>query len=521
MPNTTAVSVLPPDVRVKVIDQKSAEWAKYHYAWDLMHWLYIGGTEIESVAEQFLKRRAKELSDVYQSRIEQFRYQDHVGAATDYYKAALFEEPPRIQPTANVEAGEKPEEQLDGEAKEFYKQFFSDCDRGGTPFMEHARDFFKDLVVYGRAVCLVDLPRGDGQQFATLAEEKAAGVTNPYIVKYDPRQITNYSFDADGQLNWIIFSTRLTENPDPFAAPLTFDYWYFFDRQQYAVYRREVKADENGTVPDDAVATRTSTGPHALAALNRVPVIYCQVPEGLWLMNRAFSPAKDHLNTDNVLGFALYMAALAMPVVQMDGEFKLTLSEAGFIKMPYLSKYSWAEPEGKAFLHLASRLQDLLEQIYRAFYLISQARSNSATPAAASGVSKQQDMLPSKKLLNLFGDVMRQAIQKMYNMVSLARQDDLEWDVSGLSFPETPPNDTLDTIATAKALNIPSDTMERQLNKMAVDVVLPDVNSDIKQQMYTEIDTAPTLEEQQQAQLEQQAQTIVGTKLAKQGFAGV
>lgn len=510
---------LPDIIKVKIIDAKSEDWVRYHYAWDQMYWLYSGGVLIEGVAEQFLKKRAKEMPDVYQTRVEQFRYQGHVGAATDWYQAALLEEPPRIQPyTDPSNADQDPQDMLDDDQKEFYDDFSGNCDRARTPFIEHIRQFFKNMIVYGRACSLIDLPHTD-VQFATLAEEKAAGM-EPYMVSYDPRQMINYSKDNEGVLNWVVFSARIHRNPNAFEKPQTVDCWYYFDRQQYAVYERQILADEKVT-PDDAEAQLKDSGLHPFANTNKVPVIYCELPEGLWLMNRAFSAVKDHLNTDNVLGFALYMAALAMPVIKMDGEFQVTLSEAGFIKLPKDAEYSWAEPEGKSFEALAKRIQDLLEQIYRAYYLVAQARSNSATPAAQSGVSKQADMMPSKKIMNLFGDVIRQTIQLMYNMVSEARQDDVEWDVRGLDFPETPPNDMLDTIATAKALGVPSDSFERELNKMAVDATLPNANPNKKVQMYEEIDNAPTLEAQQQQALEQQANKIVGSKLGKQDFGAV
>lgn len=101
IPNDPAVGQsltgLPDAVPVKMIDRKSTDWTLYHYAWDLMNFLYVGGAEMEAVAEQFLKKRSKELPDVYQSRVERFAYENHVGTCVDYYLAGLFETPPAVE----------------------------------------------------------------------------------------------------------------------------------------------------------------------------------------------------------------------------------------------------------------------------------------------------------------------------------------------------------------------------------------------------------------------------------------
>lgn len=511
---------LPDTVPVKILDQKSADWVLFHFAWDLMNMLYVGGCEIEAWAEQFLLKRSKELSDIFQSRVERFAYEGHIGASVDYYTAALFEIPPRIETAlsgdpkkqkkpaftsqsdkVNPTSGDfKPQTPTDSpddpnrpktpsEVDDFYDDFEQNCDRAGTPVLEVEREFFKNLLVFGRACLLVDLPKaGD---FANLKDEKDAGQFNPFLVNWDPRQMINYSVDSHGDLNWCIFSNRESQQATAFDDAVITDNWYYYDRTRYAKYSRVLPVSEDQT-SKDAMAKLVSQGLHSQAKLNRVPVLYKEVSRGLWLVNRAYSVAKNHVNTSCALDWALYMSCLAMPVIQMDGEYQQVNSEAGCIKLPYESKYGWSEPEGKSYETLMKRIDTLKEEVFRAFYLIAQSRSTSATASAASGVSKQQDMAPSKKVLNLYGDIMRALIQRMYNYVSVAHEDNSNWDVRGLSFPEGPPDEELDTIAGAMALDIPSLTFEKEMNKKAVVAVLPDMNSKTKEAIFREIDAAPS-----------------------------
>lgn len=517
----------PVEVPIKTLDRKSDEWSLYHYAWDLMYWLYVGGLKIAAVAEQFLVRRPKELSDVYQARIQRFTYQNHAGAAVDFYRSALFEVKPQMAP--EVPPGQESAPKMKEEDSAFYNALDQNCNRNNLPMLEFMREFFGNMVTYGRAAALVDLPKRRSD-LLTAQDEKNAGQDNAFLVQIDPRQLINMGRAEDGTLDWVIYSLRRYEQPDPLDAIQVMDYWYMFDRKNYYVYRYAVtepslqKPSAQMTnelvnkAPDDAVATLIDFGPHAHSHLNQVPIIYYELPEGLWFMNRAFLAAKDHLNTDNALGWALMMAALAMPVVMTDGEFTPVLSEAGFIKLPANGKYAWSEPEGKSFSHLADRGRSLIEEIYRAFYLVAQGRTTNSTAAAASAASKQQDMAPSKKVMNLFGDIMRSIYQLTYNYISMARQDGLTWDARGFEFREDPPDAELETVALADALYIPSDIFEHELYKKAVRAALPNANRAVISQIDAEIEKAPNKMTRMQQQQETQANQLVQNRVLNTAF---
>lgn len=517
-------------VRVKIIDAKSKTWERYKKAWRVMELLYEGGTVIEAGAEQMLIKQPKENSDLYQARIESFNYENYAGSSVDWYLAALYEKPPRIEPIVddgdavpggqtNDDAGAvvDPRDTLAADDAEFWDDFDENCDRSGTPFLEHAREYFKNLLVYGMASTLIDLP-AKTDEYANYAAQKAAGALDPYLVTLDPKQIINYSFDEDGNLNWVVVYSRQERSESVFDKVQVFDCWYYFDKQNFARYEHQVTtsgaaeglpSDLNTGDGSEAMATLVDSGNHALYDQNRVPVVQTFLPKGLWLMNRAYLVAKKALNLSNNLDWSLKMSALAMPVVKMDGEFSLIASEATMIKLPLKSEFSWAEPEGKSHKLLADRCATLMQDVYRSFYLIAQARTVQSTPMAQSGVSKEMDMAPSKKVLNLFGDVMRSCIKKLYDGVSQARHDELEWSVQGLQFPQDPPDDVLSFVQTAKSMSVPSPTFERELNKMVVDASLPDASTTLKTTIYNEVAKAPTAKEQELQDITNRGKALV------------
>lgn len=490
----------PPTKRIKDLDRKHSDWSKFNSHWHRMSLLYAGGCEIKEEASAFLVKRPKEMDDVYNSRLARFVYANHVGTATDWYLAALFENPPRIAVTDNVT--------IPGLSGKFYEKFQSDCDKAGTLFVDFFVTVFKNLLVYGRSYVLSDLPQKT-QEFSTAAEERESGQLDPYLCSYSPREAINWQKDSHGNLDWIVFTVRKTESV-PLGGNLVYDYWYFFDRQNYAVYRRLIPEGEI-VPPEDGFAELYGTpGLHGRAASNKVPVVCVSVPEGMWLMNRAYLAAIDHLNTDNVLSFSLQMAALAMPVIMSDSHVEITLSEAGFIHLPKDSTYTWTEPEGKSFGNLADRTKSLVEHIFRAYYLIAQSRTNEATPAAQSAVSKQQDMAPSKKTLNLFGDIIRKAMVDTLNCVSDIREDRISWVVSGFEFEDEPMNDDLQTASTALSLSVPSLVFEKQLYKKVTNTIFPDMDPAVRIEIEKEIDSADSREDRLQKLIEKSAGPIAG-----------
>src|SRR5438874_13330955 len=100
-------------------------------------------------------------------------------------------------------------------------------------------------------------------------------------------------------------------------------------------------------------------GPHALAALNRVPLVRMKVSDGLWLMNKAGLLQLEHFNKSNALAWALTMGLFATPVVYSDRDWNQVVGEGYFIQLGPDDKFGWTEPEGHVFQIAANNLERL------------------------------------------------------------------------------------------------------------------------------------------------------------------
>lgn len=521
-----SVATRAKETFVKKLNYPHPEYKMLRSTWYKLGLLYAGGWALFNEAELLLVRRPKELSDVYQARLSKFTYENHLGTALDWYASELFEEDPHIEPTMMDDGtGKRDVTKLNAKQTKFYDQFLLDCDRAGTSFVDLFRKAFQNLLLYGKTYVVMDLPATAPGDFANLEDQKTSGALNPYLCVYSPLEAINWELDTYGNLNWIIFAVNFHRG-NPQEEQQVINRWYYYDRTEFQVWEY-AHSEEEKNPPNEAKAQLVAQGRHMLASRNVVPVSLLQVPDGLWLANRAMLAAQSHLNTDNVLDWALFLAALAMPVITSDADIQPTLSEAGFIKLPGDSKFEWTEPQGTSFRHLADRLGELTENIFRSFYLIHQGRSGRATPSAQSGVSKQMDMMPSRDILKMFGDLLRAFMQRVLNRVSqsMPGDTDLQWDIRGFEFKDDISDAEVQTIADALLLKVPSETFEKEAYKRIARALTPDANPSVHRKMFEEIDAAEDMQTRQlkedQAQLTMRAKVLAANTPEGQGPQGI
>jgi len=500
-------------LRRKDVDAKHPEYNAS--AWEDTRLLYEGGLAIWEHRGRFLKQRPREDSTLYQYRLEHFCYENHLGTGLGWHEAEMFKQDPTIDIKLTGAKGEATDAPLPADQAAFWTRFLGDCTRHGTTFVDLFRVVFTDLLLYQCSWVLTDLPtRDESQKPGSLAEEKKAGLLDPYLTHVSPQSLINWDCDAQGNLTWaVIYAKVSTQSFGAGAGAGSLERWTYFDRQGYRVYEAPVKQEVTSDA-DQQPITMVREGYHALAAQGRLPLRRIQVPKGWWMGNRTYLPAIEHLNVSNALKWSLFMAALAMPVVITDDEMSdLTQSEAGFIKLSMGSDYKFAEPQGHSWEYLTRRAEALKEDIYRSMYLVAQARSNSATASAQSGVSKQQDMQPSHDVLAGIGDILRAGMQWVLGDVATARATvpgyerdaRLLFDVRGFSFDEEVNQAQIETVTGLYALNIPSKTLEKELDKRVARAAMPDLNPSIHELICAEIDAAPSRAETARMRAEEDA----------------
>lgn len=503
-------------VPVATIDQRREEHKLFCDAWDNLDVLRQGGRVLQMQADRFLIKRPKEPNDVYQVRLQHLKYQNLLAMVIGYYNAKLFESDPDVDLKIAGEAIEEPADpdnpdmtDPNDDAWDFYNEtFLKDCDRAGTSFTDFMRSVIEDVLLYQRSYVLLDLPKGV-QNGATLADQDV----RPLLRRYDPRAAINWDADAYGNLAWIVFEVKTFERKF-MGKRVAVRRWYYFDTQKFYTYEWRDDDKQTGTTP---VARLVDEGPHSMSdyadpetgQIGRVPVHVIDVQADQWMANRIYFSLIDHFNTDNTYSWSLLMANLAMPVIITEGEYRPTLSEGGYILLPPGSEFHWTEPGGKTFDASDRRLAALREEIFRMVNLQAQGRSSSASASSQSGYSKEQDMAPARDVLNFFGDIIRSNMQVILYLVAAIRQEaTMDFDVRGFDFNETDKLLDIEEAAAVEGLEIPSETFRKERMKEVVRSFAHDWNPELIATIEAEIDAAPTQEELDQQQAEQDQQAI-------------
>jgi len=532
---------LPRLIQVKKIDAKASTYNQYSVAYATFADLFQGGSVLQDAVvnrARYLLQKPKEVAEVFKTRQQRFSYTNLLGNIIGWYGAALFKEPAQIIKKLLATIGATVKGALVGtaptpitappipkEASDFCEAFEKDADHAGTSFADIWRKVFESAVLHKSAYVLIDLPVLDPDMPApiNLKQQTEAGLLDPFLVVYTPSQVINWETDRYGNLVWCIIAVTIEERV-AFEKPQIVDYWYYFDTQQVACYRA-VRKDDHKEYNDADMAELVIGYPrkHAMSDLNRIPVRKVEVPDGLWLANRVFLPLLNHLNLDNAYDFGLFQSALAQLVISGDFDDAVTLSEISYLHLPTGTTAQYLEPEGKAYDAISKRLEGLEERIYKACYLMDQARTNKATPAAQSGLSKQQDKTPSRDALAGVGDVIRCAMQTVYADVMAVRgMSDVVIDVRGFDFEDKAGVEELDFMISAGQLDIQSDTYRRERDKKAGRRVLSDANPEVLALMDKEIDANPTPEAAAAALVaQQQAQQAAGFADDMKGAAGI
>jgi hypothetical protein len=457
---------------VKNICLEHPEYKRKREMWRKYRDLYAGGEQLKASAADYLTPRQKEPPEVYSERLSKVFYENYVGSIIDWYAATLF----RREPVLHTE-GEDPG------GREFFNAFAEDCDLKGTNLSDYFRRQLIDTLITGVSYSLLDFPRSADRP-KNRAEEEASGAARAYLVEYPAESLINWSFDSRGNYEWIVLRSIYARKDDPSEADYRHEtIWRYYDKKTYRTLRCTDVRKGDVEVIDQ--------GYHALASQNRVPLFETRVTDGLWLMNKAALLQLEHFNKSNALSWALSMGLFAAPVVYSDKEWNQIVGESYYIQLGPNDRFGWTEPEGHVYQIASENLARLQEEIYRVCYLLAQARGSQSSAPAQSGLSKLRDFAITQEVLRAYGDAVKDTMKRLLRAAAIARQDNVQLDVSGLDdFDIRDFSSDLEDAERLLNLNIQSSTLQKQVFKRLAYKYLCDVRQEVKDQIAREIDAS-------------------------------
>jgi len=445
--------------------------------------LYKGGKLFKDNIKQFLPRERIDNDYIYRERCNIASYRSYVGPIVDYYAAQLFNAPYHIRP---VDAKGEPKATPD----EFYAIFREDCDAQGTDLSTFMRQRFVEVLVKGKSYLLVEMPDVGDVPPENLLDYKARGLDRAKLVCLPAESVLDWEIDeATGDYAWVI--THHVEHKRPGLAidPITIHTWRYYTPDEVKVYQETYNPGREPQDEDDVIEIESY--PHGCS---RVPIIPICATRRLCLLKRFADAQIEHFRLSAALGWSLRRSAYAMMAFMISDKENPPKTGAGLgILLGKEESVESLEPNGSSFKILQDEIAFQKDEIHRVSAQMAMAVDNNAAGLGRSGLSKMADTAATEICLRGYAVMVKDAIEKLYELISDARGDtETKFSIEGLNqFTLIDATTLIANATTARGLAIQSETFQKELDKRVAEALLPsDTAQTIKDKIRDEIDSA-------------------------------
>lgn len=445
--------------------------------------LYRGGKDFKAHIGRFLTKNPVEPLDVYLQRKSEAAYRSYVGPIVDYFASQLMAAPLTIR-CVSRESGDSVET-----VDPYYSTFKEDADGQGTDLVDLARNTFRTSLIKGACWFVAAQPSQDGEPPQTRADWEDRRLGEIKVGKIEPNNVLDWECDDSGSLVWVI----TYDESRPRATPLDSrsrirGVWRIFDTKTVTTFEHDWD-EKDGPGDDDKALSPVSVEPHGF---NRVPLVRVELPRGLWLMNRVADAQTEHFRLSSGLGWSIRRTCYAMPVFKMAGGSSgpgPVMGAGYFLTIGENDDVVWVAPPPQPFSVIADEIKSQKDEIYRVSQQMAQGVDNNAAAVGRSADSKRADASATEVCLVAYGAVVKEALEKLYDLVAEGRGDAVKFHVGGLDkFNLADPTVAVDNASKANALNVPSETFNKELMMHTADALLPGLTQEKKDAIGKEIE---------------------------------
>ena len=464
----------------RILDQRHADHD--HAAMETYEALYEGGHEFQERRATFLPKAPMEGDERYRERMQFATYTNHTAPLVDMIGAWLFAKPPTV----------------DG-LPDDRRAWLDDVDGRGTDWSAWWREPFTRANCDGRAYVLVNLPkRPDGAEFASKADEEAAGLSTPFLVSLEAENVINWQDDDRGNLAAVMIRTCETIQPSLLEAARKVIRWTLIDATQIQRWEFECKKEKPHPEPDDEIPV--AAGYPITHNMGRFPVVRAQLPPGMHALRKLADPATALLRTEHDHDWALRVGAHPLltvttsegatgkPIVATGAYLALQRDASGADEAAY------CEPSGGSYAARLEWIDHQLDALHRVVQQMATAMSSDASSTGGrSAAAKIADWKSMEVMLTAYADIMRTAMEQVLDIVAGPAMFDLDrktLSVGGMAgWAEA---DIADVVATFAAAfpEIKSPTFRKLAAKGMARRLLPDADAVVMATIEKELDDA-------------------------------
>jgi len=461
----------------------------YEGFWARCRAFYKGGVHLlenKSVMRDVFPKHVGEKDEVYNMRQQLAHYTNHSGAIVNHMLGKLASDELRVRSEPEIDT--------------FYTEFMDDCsppEGEKIPLSDLLSGVLLNAAQCQKSYVLVDMPRNLDTEAATLAEQEASGALDAYCSEVLAESVVDWKLDKNGEYLWALLCFKSCERESVFAPRNTVreEYW-MYDRESWIKW--DVKYPKDEKPKAETIITPSDSGTHTFG---KVPLVRFELPDGLWIMSKLESLAREFFNKRCALSWAEFKALMPSLYEFLDsGLYPVVPGPAGEDNRATIQKRSpahvqerragqgqgdraeWIGPTDAPFTHALKSCDSIRDEMHRVVQEMALSADNSGALLRRSEGSKHQDSAALDVVLGEYGRLARKFVARLLQLVEAGRGDEPRaWVVSGLSKFVTASTDALieeETIL--DTVELPSPTFKAERKKLVARSVLGDSVSEEK-----------------------------------------
>jgi hypothetical protein len=389
--------------------------------------LYSGDAAFEKRLDRFLPQWEQEPDGRYALRKKLAHYRNYLGAVVDYFAALLFAGKPTI---AALDKSEKPIAEPDP----YYAKFREDCDGKGKDLELFFKEILTEAMVQRCAWFAIEHPDDEGVPPANLKELQQRGLGDCELCALPSEEIYDWETDDDGRLEWVIVHSKTAKRASVSGGrdQIT-ERWTQYLSDRVDVYRIDYNKSAAPADTATVLLSEQESYPHRFGS---VPVLCLELPNGLWAANKLKTPQLAHFRASNAQTWSLAQSCFAMMLFNVGNpeEFAKATKGAGkgFI-LGIDEKASWIAPPSSHFSAQDVEIKAEKDEIFRLAHQMALGVDNNAAALGRTAESKAADSEATRVILEAYGDIVVEVIERVYDLISAVRGDPYTWSIDGLA----------------------------------------------------------------------------------------
>lgn len=389
--------------------------------------LYRGDECFDARISHFLPKWELETEDRYALRKKIAHYRNYLGAVIDYFAALLF--------SGKVTAIAKTEDGKDvADPDPYYTEFREDCDGDGKDLEAFFKERLTEAMVHRCSWFSIEHPSDQGFPPENAAEFEERKLGNCELCAIPFGDVYDWECDSDGRLEWaLVHSIEAKRAGLSGGRTAVVERWthYLPDRVDVYGISYDTKSPPN---QDTVVPLRPAEGyTHRFGC---VPVQCLEVPIGLWAANRLRTPQLAHFRASNAQTWSLATSCFSMLVfysaIAREDLGKVIAGAGKGFFLGQGDKAEWVAPPSAHFGALDEEIKAQKDEIFRLAHQMALGVENNAAAIGRSAESKASDSEATRVILEAYGELVVESMERVYDLVSAVRGDAYDWSVDGL-----------------------------------------------------------------------------------------